>query len=422
MSIGHTMSCHRVSGDKITPENFADFHNTPSKLHDRKRMLEGKWPDTDGPNPLKPHWGCEVCREIEEAGGMSDRLIANSSFHKFQDRVPKETKDNAQAIITTPTTLEIFYNNQCNQACIYCGSKFSSLIAAEEIKFKGPEFNTAKEVSNYRKDYPDLLSAHFKWMKENAQSLIKYNILGGEPFFQSELEQNIDFFMENKCPDLLVKVFSNLNIEPDTFRKKLDRIKYLVVNKHIGHFTLLCSFDCWGPQIEYIRYGTNLKRWEENFLIILTEYPEIDPIIHSTITALTFPKLPDLIERIKYWNLFRPVKQTISTVDSKPYLHPGILPKEYYQEFIMRSVEIYKDIIRIIQNMDYKNDHYKRRKKHLLQSYDQLIIQLKGFEKTFTAHKVDLDLINELKTFLNKNYFKRGCNWKELWPWLDDIN
>jgi hypothetical protein len=39
-----TASCHRTNHHKFDLDKF-DFHNTPSKIDDRNRMLDGKWPD-----------------------------------------------------------------------------------------------------------------------------------------------------------------------------------------------------------------------------------------------------------------------------------------------------------------------------------------------------------------------------------------
>ena len=41
---GVTSSCHRVTGETVTADNFATFHNTPKKLADRELMLQGQWP------------------------------------------------------------------------------------------------------------------------------------------------------------------------------------------------------------------------------------------------------------------------------------------------------------------------------------------------------------------------------------------
>ena len=63
-----TASCHRTNHHRFDTESF-DFHNTPSKLDDRARMLQDQWPEQ----------GCKYCRDIEDAGGASDR-ITNLDF------------------------------------------------------------------------------------------------------------------------------------------------------------------------------------------------------------------------------------------------------------------------------------------------------------------------------------------------------
>lgn len=410
-SVAQSMSCHRVAGDPITPETYHNFHNTPSKIKDRELMLNGQWPITNGPEPLKPHFGCEVCREVESAGGISERLMMNANYN-LHELVPKEIKEDGAATFTTPTILEVFFGNQCNLACIYCTPKCSSMIAAEHFRYSNSSsIDEVKYVSDKRKDYPQLLEAHWAWMRENARYLKRYQILGGEPFYQKELEQNIDFFMENKCPNLEVLVFSNLKVEKEKFRKILDKIKSLLENNHVKTFTLFCSFDCWGPQIEYIRHGLNLEKWEENFLILLREYPQIDLYIHSTLTALTFDTLPELCRKIKEWMKIGPVHHSISTVDSRPFLHPGIFSNGFYERKINEAVEAYKEIINVIRDETPYGD--------LIKTYYGVIAQLRGYEKTFNAHALDIDNIRELKKYLDTNDFRRKTDWKQLWPWLD---
>ena len=66
LTMGTTASCHRVTHDPIIIENGKiNFHNIPTKLEARQKMLRGEWPGH----------GCEHCQHIEEAGGTSDRMI-----------------------------------------------------------------------------------------------------------------------------------------------------------------------------------------------------------------------------------------------------------------------------------------------------------------------------------------------------------
>ena len=132
---GETASCHRTNHHKFNYETF-NFHNTEEKLQDRQRMLEGQWPEK----------GCEYCRNIELAGGASDR-ITNLDFWNFDQ--PKELQLNLTATTVTPRILEIYFNNTCNLKCTYCGPHFSSLWNDELTRFGDITFvidNTFRRV------------------------------------------------------------------------------------------------------------------------------------------------------------------------------------------------------------------------------------------------------------------------------------
>src|SRR5690606_37015037 len=120
----------------------------------------------------------------------------------------------------------------------------------------------------------------------------------------------------------------------------------------------------------------------------------------------------------KYWNHVRPVIHSISTVDSRPFLFPGILPERYYKDEIKQSISLYQDIIEFAQKNEYK---HRGKNEERIRQYQDLISQLKGYEKTFIAHENDYKLIQTLKDYLNTNDSRRKCHWKLLWPWLDSI-
>ena len=93
----HTASCHRTNHHKFDTEKF-DFHNTPEKLDDRQRMLAGEWPTK----------GCEYCRNIEQAGGASDRI---TNLDLVGMHAPVELDSNPTAIQVTPRILEVYFDN-----------------------------------------------------------------------------------------------------------------------------------------------------------------------------------------------------------------------------------------------------------------------------------------------------------------------
>jgi organic radical activating enzyme len=376
---GSTNSCHRVKSDTIAVNDYQNFHNTPTKLKHRDKMLNGIWPGD----------GCEYCKKIEDAGGRSDRLELNEDVHY----APKELKFNNYATAVTPRILEVYFNNLCNLNCIYCNSDYSTVWEAEDRKFNLRSSLELDQLSKGREQYPDMLKNHWKWMEENAKNLIEYRILGGEPFFQPELKDNIEFFKKNPCPDTKFVVFSNLKIENSKMCSLLDEIVKLEKNNHIKSFSLVCSLDCWGPQQEYIRTGLNLKQWEENFLTILKNYQSVNLEIHGTIISLTLDTLPSLCKKVTEWNKVRKVKHSISFVSGCQNMDANIFPNNFF---------------------DLKFDNA------INESTDKNIIEwLKGFKKTVNNAPCNNDAIRKLKHILNNFDIRRGTNWKILWPWLD---
>tara|TARA_A100001388_G_C28774372_1_gene506238 strand:+ start:2741 stop:4000 length:1260 start_codon:yes stop_codon:yes gene_type:complete len=388
---GSTNSCHRIKSDTITPENYSDFHNTPTKIKHRKLMQSGVWPGD----------GCEYCRDIEHAGGISDR----TDLQEDDYLAPIEMDKDPKKVRLTPRMVEVYFNNLCNLNCIYCSGEYSTVWEAEEKKFGLRDPLELAEMERSRKQYPEMLKAHWKWMEEHAKYIAEYRILGGEPFFQPEFEQNIDFFFNNPCPDTRFIIFSNLKVENKRMRKLLDKVVDLQKRKHIKDFQLVCSFDCWGPQQEYIRTGLNLKQWEENFETVLKDYPSITIEIHGTIISLTMDTLPDLCAKVAKWhdacypnwphtNRIRPIKHSISFASGRPDMDVGIFPIGFFDKQFEQSIKNHTN--------------------------PTTIKWLEGFWAKVNNQKQDNKKIKQLKVTLNEIDARRGTNWKELWPWLDE--
>ena len=116
-------SCHKAGfGNYITENGELNFHNTPNKIEDRRKMLRGEWPGN----------GCEHCKHIEEAGGESDRTI---HLEMEGTTAPPELDNDPEAVEVTPRILEVYWGNTCQQSCIYCNAHYSSTIQQEEKRF-----------------------------------------------------------------------------------------------------------------------------------------------------------------------------------------------------------------------------------------------------------------------------------------------
>ena len=369
-----TASCHRTNHHKFDTDTF-DFHNTPSKLDDRQQMLQGEWPTQ----------GCNYCKNIETAGGQSDR-ITNLDFPGIH--APPELDNNPLATQVTPRILEVYFDNTCNLKCLYCGPHFSSLWDAENIKFGDAPFNKSKNIEINKQKI-------FEWLKINGHHLTNFNILGGEPLYQSELEDCLELFEQYPAPELKLQIFTNLNTKIAHLKRVVARIKQLVDQNKIREFEVTASLDCWGLPQEYVRYPLNLVSWEKNFEYLLGER-WINLIVSSTTTPLTIKTLPDLLQKIKEWNTIRPVYHYQNSVNGPRYMFIDIFGDIFIDDF-NRALELKPNI----------TPEEKSSRQYL-----------EGIAKQSASNGPNELAIQTLFNFLNEIDRRRSTDWKKTFPWL----
>lgn len=383
LSTEETASCHRTHHHKFNASLF-DFHNTPEKIEDRKRMLQGLWPNR----------GCDYCRDIENAGGQSDR-ITNLDFPGIYSPVELETDQSATRV--TPRILEVYFDNLCNLKCVYCGPHFSSLWDAENKQHGTFRKNGLVIQSSFKKsdNIDHNVRKLFEWMLEHGKDLTNFNILGGEPLYQKQLDQCLDFFDEHPYPDLDLQIFTNLHGKIDRIQSVVSNINRLIRKEHIRRVSITASIDCWGAPQEYARFPLDLAQWEKNFLYLL-EQDWINLIIGSTITPLTLPTLPDLVGRINQWNQRHPVQHYFNSVNGPSYMFIDIFGDLFK-----------KDFDRVLAIMPEDTPDQRSIKKYLEG------ISMQSFSKGINRSEV-----LKLHTFLEEMDHRRGTNWPMTFPWL----
>jgi len=382
---GTTTSCHRCHHWEYDLDTMMDFHNHPGKISDREKMLKGEWPGN----------GCEYCRDIEAAGGISDRL---SFVNQSVELIPKELAADPTATHVTPRLLEVYFNNVCNQSCIYCTPGFSSQIEQEVRKFGPSKHNW--NYSNWSPDdkYELYKDKFWEWMKKNAGDLMHLQTLGGEPMYQKEFDTCLDFFDENPCPDLIWRIFTNGNHPPDKFREKIKRIQRLVDEKKIQRMDIQCSIDCWGDEVEYARYGLKMDVFEENMNTLL-EFPGVGVLVHSTLTPVTLPTFYQLVEKNIEWCKRKRVYFTWNTVQM-----PVIFNPYHFGPHLVPYVDKGLDIL-----AQY-GDEYKKEWDHL-----------NGIKQQMLSSEVNLQHVNDLRGFLDDIDVRRKLDWKKLYPQIDEL-
>jgi hypothetical protein len=369
-----TASCHRTNLHTFDTEEF-DFHNTPNKLKDRQRMLQGQWPDT----------GCEYCINIEQAGGQSDR-ITNLDFPGIH--APPELSHNPVAVDVTPRVLEVYFDNTCNLKCLYCGPHFSSLWDAENIKYGAGKFARSKNIESNKQKI-------FAWLKQHGHNLTVFNILGGEPLYQDELDQCLDLFEQHPAPELKLQIFTNLNAKPQRLQHVVQRVKQLIDQDKLREFEITASLDCWGEPQEYVRYPLNLSVWETNFEYLVSQ-SWINLIVNSTVTPLTVKTLPDLLIKINQWSTTRKIYHYQNSVNSPSYMFIDIFGDIFQGDFA--------DALAVKPNTSPEEQASRQ--------------YLQGIAQQSSHRGPNVPEIQKLFAFLNENDRRRSTHWPTVFPWL----
>ena len=379
-------SCHRNQNAEI-PDDY-DFNNTVPVVEHREKMLRSEWP-ADGR-------GCEHCRDQELAGGMSDRMNFLSREENIR-YVPIELVKNPKAIKVKPTQLSVHFNNKCNLKCLYCGPNLSSAWVKEKWQYdEGRHYEFDPWVMNG--EYADRLGKFMNWMEENYQSLKAFDLLGGEPFIQSEVWQCVDWMIAHPNKECDIEIYSNMQIKPALFKRNMEKLREL--SKTVREIRFVASIDCWGLAIEYIRNGLDLSTFEENMNYLVNECPEIIPTINATVSSLSIPYTAELVKKVIAWSQVRLVSINFNKCIDPVIYDPHIMPTGTYAVYINELLELGGEL--------YSDDNVSME-------------YLKGILNEIETSPAIPEKIIRLKEELTQLDSRRNTNWKDTFPWLVDL-
>ena len=394
---GMTKSCHRVEGDKIDLDNFDNFHNTDRKILHRELMLKGEWPNGN----------CSYCKKIEDAGGQSDRI----NHLNIPGYIPDELEHDKTATHVTPKILEVYFDNTCNMGCIYCGKNLSSVLETEHKKFGDYHLgNDIIATSQNEEDPTEIVlrkQKMFEWLGKNHKTLERFIFLGGEPFYQKEFDQTLEFLENNPSPELEFNIITNLKVPFSKLQKYIERFRNLMAKKHLRRFDITCSIDCFSKEQEYVRYGINIENWKKNFEYLVQQkwiYLNINQTLNS-LTIKTTPDLLNFVNNLKSEN--RNINHYFSLVvgggeEHVECQHPGHFGPGYFD----------KDFDLILDQMYENTWQEKEAKQHMI-----------GLKKSLSVAKRNNNEIQKLIKFLNEIDRRRNLDWASVFPWLvEEIN
>jgi radical SAM protein with 4Fe4S-binding SPASM domain len=208
----------------INKTNIKDIMQSKRNIELKESMLKDQ----------KPH-NCSGCylqeKQTKDLSSISSRLyylkeLGTKTNLDFYD----DTKNFALKHV------DLRWTNSCNQACVYCGPRYSSKWAQE----LGEKVKSNKEARQEVKDY----------VFENIAQLENVYLAGGEPMLMKE---NFEFLtlLKEKNPNCHIRVNSNLSTTAT------------------GIFELLCSFEHvhWTVSVESIEeeynYIRHLGNWND---------------------------------------------------------------------------------------------------------------------------------------------------------------
>ncbi len=397
---GISASCHKAGfGDYITDNGEINFHNTPNKIEDRRKMLRGEWPGN----------GCEHCKHIEEAGGESDRTI----HHKMEGTsAPPELDNDPEAVEVTPRILEVYWGNTCNQKCIYCAAHYSSQIHQEEKRFGVFNREGVKLDHDRFKVNPNIerdTELLFKWFDKNLKKVHKVNVLGGEPFLQKETFRFIEYLEKGNHPDLTLVFFSNHNVEHERFRGWIDRLDKLQKSGRLDKVQIFFSCDAFGPEGEYVRTGLDLKVAVKNFEHTLYN-TDIEQGINSALTVTAVPGMPALAKYINECSKIKPIYWSMTKAANRdtggqPYLYPGIFGSIINDWGLREAIDLF-DV-----NTNGHSDSVKVNQKKFMQ----------GNMMEFSVEKPSPIRMKQFKIYLNELDRRRGTDWTKIYPQMWEL-
>ncbi|WP_417335319.1 twitch domain-containing radical SAM protein [Halobacteriovorax marinus] len=413
LGMGGTTSCHHPPFHQIDVEeiksNPSAIHNTKEKKEQREQMLNGERPK-----------GCEYCWTLEDLGKdvISDRVY-KSNIYKDQEILGLR-EIGSQADIDLKT-LEISFDRNCNFACSYCNSSFSSRWA-KEMRERGPFVNlihgdTKAFNHNADKDFKweneeenPVLAAFWRWWPDLSKSLQELRVTGGEPLLSQQFWKLLEKIIAEK-PGFSFATNSNLGV-PETLINKL-----ISQSQNIESFDLYTSCETVGKQAEYIRDGLKYDYFCSNIERMIKESGFKSINIMMTINALSMFGMTKFLDKIMEWKKEqgnKTVTFTMNILRFPAFMSCLTLPNELREKF---SKEL----------KNWTDEHSNLLLKHEIESLERLSHYLVKAEKPH--HKsIDRRILEiDFKNFFLQYDERRGRDICSVFPeefsrWFNSIN
>jgi organic radical activating enzyme len=329
--------CKTVLSDvQINPTKFdvdtlsLDFITNNAVIKQRKQEL------TNGIRSKE----CKECWDAEDRSGNSFRTTYYDN--DFSNKTEFELLDKAKLDLTKK--IELILTNKCNTACVYCWEGLSSRWQKETgVHFNDTEERTLEKVIEVLIEY---------WHKElYKHSDVSISLLGGEPFFTNHMFYFIENFSNKiKSNNITIDITTNLNYSKTVIDRFFNAIDDTV------RYNLILSIESIEDKFEYIRWGSDWKKWDLNFDYIIKkcmEHQNVTLSIGSAHNSLSLPYICEFLNYIESKNICFPIQMSANWVEY-PY-HMSIHTLETkHKEALSNAIELVSNMkTKIIRKREY---------------------------------------------------------------------
>ena len=416
---GTTASCHHPPAHKIPLEevamNHKAIHNTQYKKLIRKQMLEGERPKE-----------CEYCWKIEDLGSdkVSDRVFKSVIY-------TDEELEQCKALYgwekdVELKTLEIAFDPNCNFACSYCNSSFSTTWQ-KDIKMNGPYQNLVSDGAGAfqhdgghslpygkKNEGNPYIEAFWKWWEGELQyTLRELRVTGGEPTMSQDFWKLMKWWENNPECNVEFAMNSNLGQKQELFEQLLK------ATHNFKTFHIYTSCESIGAQAEYIRDGLVFDNWLINMDRLLSEAKITSLNCMMTINALCLFTLPEFMDEM--------IKLKIKYKSQSPVCSFNILRFPSFQSIVTLPMDVRLERADAIETWINKN--WNGGENGFIEwekdSMNRLVTYLREIEEGHSHTSSIETRERDFKSFYMQYDIRRNKNFTETYPrlkeWFDSI-
>lgn len=221
---------------------------------------------------------CKVCRDNEQSGATSPRMMNNKFLcEQLETNINEAMHEIVKndLMVSDIITLDYYPSNYCNYSCVMCSGGASSQRQVFELKFL---IDKQEKIVLNAKD-PDFY--------ELLKQVEIINFTGGETVLQKQVYELIDYLIQEKlASNITITLLTNASSYPEELMEKFSQFKGVVYN---------ISIDGIGDVIEYQRRGCNWSTVEANSVKLLS-VGYIGIVINYVLTAINVFSVMDFVD------------------------------------------------------------------------------------------------------------------------------